>query len=521
MKEVENDVRRETSSKTLALKVSVCGKSNLNEVAIKLQDVRVKCVVDSGADITVLHQSLLPGCFKEPAGKIRLKGAFGQVIEADILTLPMTLDDPEMKDERNQVQINALITVAVTPLLDAGLECLLTPGDYDLLCRKQDEGRLMKLEINDEGYSENSNSDVVISNEASVSAGEIISEEEIVIAMIKENKPEIKDNKPEIKKNEQRNKQDETVEQKRNIMQLLEEQSSDESLKICHREAKKEGSAFYYRSVDNLLYHTGQVTGRMVQQLVLPKSHRAEVMKLGHDIEWSGHLAGEKTYQRIAVSFFWPEMKKEIMEYCRSCESCQLRRKKTCWDRIPINPVVRPPHAFEIMNFDIVGPFMNKSSGYAYVLTCIDQCSRWPEAVPLRNVTAKSIVETLLWIFTRTGIPRIVVADNASYNTSELTREFLRRIGITPRFSTPYHPEGNSLIERYQAVIKAMIHHAVHSGKDWHHLIPYGLWAYREIPNATTGVSPHKMVYGRPARGVLAALKETWTGEQVFSIHSG
>ena len=37
-------------------------------------------------------------------------------------------------------------------------------------------------------------------------------------------------------------------------------------------------------------------------------------MKLGHDIEWSGHLAGEKTYQRIAVSFFWPEMKKEIME---------------------------------------------------------------------------------------------------------------------------------------------------------------------------------------------------------------
>ena len=125
LKEVENEACKETSSKTLALKVSVCGKSNLNEVAIKLQDVRVKCVVDSGADITVLHQSLLPECFKEPAGKIRLKGAFGQVIEADVLTLPMTLDDPETKNDVNQVNINALITVAVTPLLDAGLECLL------------------------------------------------------------------------------------------------------------------------------------------------------------------------------------------------------------------------------------------------------------------------------------------------------------------------------------------------------------------------------------------------------------
>ena len=242
VKEVENDVSRETSFETLTLKVSVCGKSKMNEVVIKVQDVRVKCVVDSGADITVLHRSLLPECFKEPAGKIRLKGAFRQVIEANILILPMTLDEPETKDDGNQVQINALITVAVTPLLDADLECLLTPGDYELLCRKQVEGRLMKLEINKEGDSENSDSDTVISNEASVSVGEIKSEEKIVITTIQESKPE-------RKVDEQRNKQDDTVEQKRNIMQLLEEQSSDESLKICHQGAKKEGSEFYYRSV--------------------------------------------------------------------------------------------------------------------------------------------------------------------------------------------------------------------------------------------------------------------------------
>ena len=104
----------------------------------------------------------------------------------------------------------------------------------------------MKLEINDEGDSENSDSDAVISNEGSVSAGEINSEKEIVIATIKENEP--------------RNNQDETVEQKRNILQMSEEQSSDESQKICHREVNKDGSVFYYRSVDNLLYHTEQIT---------------------------------------------------------------------------------------------------------------------------------------------------------------------------------------------------------------------------------------------------------------------
>ena len=83
----------------------------------------------------------------------------------------------------------------MTPLLEA-FECLLTPSDFELLYRKQDKGRLM----NDEGDLEKSDSDAVISNEASVSAGETNSEKKIVIATIKKNEP--------------RNNQDRTVEQK-------------------------------------------------------------------------------------------------------------------------------------------------------------------------------------------------------------------------------------------------------------------------------------------------------------------
>ena len=158
------------------------------------------------------------------------------------------------------MQSSALITVAVTPLLDAGLECLLTPGDYELLCRKQDEDRVRKLEVSDKEHSENSdceiicpdkvrvstnkvdsvpekisatinegdsgnsNSDAMCSDDARVSTGEINSKEEIVVATrqenmqemtMQENKPEmtLQESKPEIKENEPRNKQDETVEQ--------------------------------------------------------------------------------------------------------------------------------------------------------------------------------------------------------------------------------------------------------------------------------------------------------------------
>ena len=43
--------------------------------------------------------------------------------------------------------------------------------------------------------------------------------------------------------------------------------------------------------------------------------------------------------------------------------------------------------------------------------------------------------------------------------------------------------------------------------------VPFLVWAYREVPNATTGVAPYTMLYGRLPRGPLAILKKSWAGE--------
>jgi len=57
--------------------------------------------------------------------------------------------------------------------------------------------------------------------------------------------------------------------------------------------------------------------------------------------------------------------------------------------------------------------------------------------------------------------------------------------------------------------------------KTWHKFVPYVLWAMREIPNSTTGLSPYHLAFGRPARGPLAILKENWTGEEVLPLNFG
>ena len=44
----------------------------------------------------------------------------------------------------------------------------------------------------------------------------------------------------------------------------------------------------------------------------------------------------------------------------------------------------------------------------------------------------------------------------------------------------------------------------------WDEYIPYILFAYREVPSESTGISPFEFLYGRHIRGPLALLKEEW-----------
>ncbi|GFU90720.1 hypothetical protein TNCV_4182741 [Trichonephila clavipes] len=144
----------------------------------------------------------------------------------------------------------------------------------------------------------------------------------------------------------------------------------------------------------------------------------------------------------------------------------------------------------------------------------MDQHTRWPEAVPLRSLTAKNACDSLLQIFWRTGIPNIIASDQGTNFKLALTQEFTKRIGSSPRFSCPGYPVSNGLVERWNKVLKNMIHHVIREDpRSWDQQLSFLLFAYREVPNTTTGVSPFRLLYGREAQGPLVILKSSWAGE--------
>lgn len=58
-----------------------------------------------------------------------------------------------------------------------------------------------------------------------------------------------------------------------------------------------------------------------VYQIVIPTGLRQNVLSLAHDHQWSGHLGITKTYDRILRHFFWPGLKQDVAQFCRTCHT--------------------------------------------------------------------------------------------------------------------------------------------------------------------------------------------------------
>ncbi len=237
--------------------------------------------------------------------------------------------------------------------------------------------------------------------------------------------------------------------------------------------------------------------------LVLPTSIRERVLVLGHDR--NGHLGAEKVSKLVGRYFVWPGMVREIVKYCRSCEKCQVRSKYKP-RRAPAveQPVLAEP--FENVAIDLVGPLPKGKGGCRYILTYICLATRWPEAVPLRSITAKSVVEGLWSIFSRTSVPEVVLSDQGSQFCGRVMGQLCSWLGVEKVKTSPYHPESNGCVERMHGTMKSVLGKCLDEGLDWVEQLNFVMFVLRQMPHRDSGYSPFDLVYGFRVRTPLDAL---------------
>ena len=76
-------------------------------------------------------------------------------------------------------------------------------------------------------------------------------------------------------------------------------------------------------------------------------------------------------------------------------------------------PIIDTP--FDRVAVDLVGPmFPSTERGSKYILTVMDYATRYPEAVPLKDIQAETVAEALVNMFTRVGVPKEILSDQGS-----------------------------------------------------------------------------------------------------------
>lgn len=142
-----------------------------------------------------------------------------------------------------------------------------------------------------------------------------------------------------------------------------------------------------------------------------------------------------------------------------------------------------------------------------FSLSCAS--TRFPEAVPLRKITAKSVVKALVKFFSVFGIPKIVPSDQGSNFMSKVSQQVMQQLGTEHRPSSAYHPESQGALERFHGTLKSMLRaYCLEFRNDWDEGVPLVLFAAREVVQESLGFSPNELVFGHRVRGPMSLLKE-------------
>lgn len=176
-----------------------------------------------------------------------------------------------------------------------------------------------------------------------------------------------------------------------------------------------------------------------------------------------------------------------------------------------------PDTRFYHVHIDIVSP-LPVSQGYRYCFTAIDRFIRWPEAMPMSDISANTIVITFYtsWI-ARFGAPTVITTDRSMQFESTLFQTLTKLLGATRVRTTPYHPSSNSMIERFHRSLKAAIRS--HSHVNWVKILPTVLLGLRASLKEDIKASAAELVYGTPLRLPGEFFTDQSPDPQIFVEH--
>ncbi|MBW0556426.1 hypothetical protein O181_096141 [Austropuccinia psidii MF-1] len=246
-----------------------------------------------------------------------------------------------------------------------------------------------------------------------------------------------------------------------------------------------------------------------------------------HDNIYSGHLSEDRTMERIKTCSWWPSWRKDVIEYCHSCDRCQKANKATGKRFGLMIHIQEPSTPWEVAHMDwvtVLPPGGDKC--YNACLAIVYRYSKTPIFLPCHKDDTDMDTALFIWnrVISHTCLFKNIISDRDPKFTSALWTNSNNLLGTKLSFSTAYHPQTNGLAEKMIQTFEDMIRRFCAYGlelkdsdgftHDWCTLIPALELAYKTSIHASTGKTPAMLEKGWNPKLLADTLKK-----DLFDIH--
>ena len=235
-----------------------------------------------------------------------------------------------------------------------------------------------------------------------------------------------------------------------------------------------------------------------MRKLLVPNSMTKNVVRVVHE-ESVGHLGVRPTLHEVKERFFWPGMRKTVVDTVVRCEDCNHIKGS----RVLAHGRFRGARYFGprvMYAIDIKKAAPDGSS----ILAAVDVFDGYTILMPIRRRSQGHIVDTLVdEVFLLYGFPATIRTDHAAEFGPSFTA-LMKSWGIEHTTTKGYHGQGNAHVERMWTVLKALFR-GTKTMVDWRRQLRMIAFAINTGLKEALGMSPFEVQFGLPAISALHA----------------